>query len=85
MVNKIICAVRSPKLAKRLPKALDIQDTVACTTEINNIANDKWIGARDKALLFLLYGQGLRISEALSVTKASLKSESLIIKEKVIK
>ncbi|KJV72824.1 tyrosine recombinase XerC [Orientia tsutsugamushi] len=82
LVNKIISAVRSPKLAKRLPKALDIEDTVACTAEINNIANDKWIGARDKALLFLLYGQGLRISEALSVTKVSLKSESLIIKGK---
>ncbi|KJV56435.1 phage integrase family protein [Orientia chuto str. Dubai] len=82
LVNKIINSVRNPRSAKRLPKALDVEDTVACTNKIDSIAADKWIGARDKALLFLLYGQGLRISEALSITKASLKSESLIIKGK---
>ncbi len=77
--NQFIYSVKSPKLPKRLPKALDIEDTMVFTSKIEDITSDKWIGARDKALVFLLYGQGLRISEALSITKSHIKTESLRI------
>lgn len=80
--NKIIHVVKGPKLSKRLPRALDNEDVLACINEIDNINEEQWIGARDKALLFVLYGQGLRISEALSITQHDLKSESLRVKGK---
>lgn len=56
--------IDSPKLPKRLPKILDIEDIEAIFTEID-IETDA--GVRDRAMLELLYGSGLRISELLSL------------------
>jgi integrase/recombinase XerC len=42
-------------------------------------ADEPWIGARDAALITLVYGTGLRIGEALSVTGAILKADTSII------
>lgn len=64
--------VRTPKTARRLPKALtvgearDLSDTDSRVGE----ARAPWILARDAAVLALLYGCGLRISEALGLTRA---------------
>jgi integrase/recombinase XerC len=49
---------------------------------INNIANfskEQWIAKRDVAILTLIYGSGLRISEILSITKKHLKEEIIRI------
>ena len=65
-------SVRTPKTARRLPKALtvgearDLSDTDSRAGE----ARPPWIIARDAAVLALLYGCGLRISEALGLTRA---------------
>ncbi len=56
--------IDSPKLPKRLPKILDIEDIEAIFTEINT---DTDAGIRDRAMLELLYGSGLRISELLTL------------------
>lgn len=56
--------IDSPKLPQRLPKILDIDDIEAIFAEID-IENDA--GVRDRAMLELLYGSGLRISELLSL------------------
>jgi integrase/recombinase XerD len=56
--------IDSPKLPKRLPKILDISDIEAIFAEID-IESDA--GVRDRAMLELLYGSGLRISELLSL------------------
>jgi integrase/recombinase XerC len=68
--NAGIAAVRSPKLPRAVPKPLTVdaaRDVLASATE----AKHAWIGLRDVALLTLLYGCGLRISEALGLRRAA--------------
>jgi integrase/recombinase XerC len=61
-----LSAVRTPKLAKPLPKPLAIPAAKRITdTDVRaGEAREPWILARDAAVLALLYGSGLRISEA---------------------
>jgi integrase/recombinase XerC len=61
-------AVRSPKQPKSLPKPLTATDALALSQGHAIIAEEPWIGARNAALYALLYGCGLRISEALGLT-----------------
>jgi len=68
---QIFSAVRTPKLARSLPKPLNPQAACALVDTENRteIEQPAWILARDAAVLGLLYGAGLRISEALSLTR----------------
>jgi integrase/recombinase XerC len=65
-----LAAVRSPKVAKTLPKPLAIADAkrIADTDLRAGEEREPWIFARDAAVMALLYGSGLRISEALGLT-----------------
>lgn len=60
-------SVRPPKQPKSLPKALSITDSARLIEAAEAIAEEPWIAARDQAVLTLLYGCGLRISEALGI------------------
>ena len=66
-----LSAVRTPKLAKPLPKPLAIPAAKRITdTDVRaGEAREPWILARDAAVLALLYGSGLRISEALALKR----------------
>lgn len=63
-------AVRSPKVERRLPRPIPIAAARAMTgPELRaGETREPWILARDAAVLALLYGSGLRISEALGLT-----------------
>ncbi|WOS62554.1 tyrosine recombinase XerC [Sinorhizobium fredii] len=61
-------AVRSPKQPKSLPKPLTDRDALKVVTADAQLAEEPWIAARNAAVLTLLYGCGLRISEALALT-----------------
>lgn len=64
-------AVRAPKRPHSLPKALtvaDARDLLDAKSRAGE-AREPWIIARDAAVLALLYGVGLRISEALSIER----------------
>ncbi len=65
-----LAAIRTPKLARSLPKPLAVKDArrIADTEARDGETRAPWILARDAAVLGLLYGCGLRIAEALSLT-----------------
>lgn len=65
--NSAISIISSPRRAKVLPKSLDIDETFEVIKESKLMTKDAWQGLRDAAVFTLLYGCGLRISEALSL------------------
>ena len=67
--NQALAAVKAPKPPKSVPKPLNIEDALLLLHRAAEIAPEKWVGARDVALLTLLYGCGLRIDEALSLNQ----------------
>jgi integrase/recombinase XerC len=66
-----LAAVRAPKLPKTLPKPLDIASAKRLADVDLRAGEERepWVLARDAAVLALLYGSGLRISEALGLTR----------------
>ena len=62
-------AVRTPRPPKRLPRPLTETDALDAVTTIAHLSDEPWVAARDRALLALLYGCGLRISEALGLAR----------------
>ena len=65
--NSVISIISTPKPNKTLPKSIDVDDTLSIIQDAKNIATNDWQGLRDMAIFTLLYGAGLRISEALSL------------------
>lgn len=61
-------AMRAPKQPKSLPKPLTDRQALMITTAEAQLSEEPWIAARNAAVLALLYGCGLRISEALGLT-----------------
>lgn len=65
--NSAISIISTPKQNKTLPKSIDFDDTLSIIQDAKSIATNDWQGLRDMAVFTLLYGAGLRISEALSL------------------
>ena len=66
--NDAIKLISSPKVPRKLSKAIEPTDVADMHDAIKAIDNDEpWIMARDWALVVLIFGCGLRISEALSL------------------
>ena len=65
-----VLSARGPKFRRKLPRPLSEDSAAAVLSDIGEDARDDWIAARDTAIATLLYGLGLRISEALSLTGA---------------
>ena len=62
--------VRAPKAGRSLPRPLTEEQAVSVADITEQMAEEPWIAARNAAVLTLLYGCGLRISEALGLTPA---------------
>lgn len=72
LVNAAAAAViRPPRQPRSLPKPLNSADARRVVDPDMDLSGEPWIAARNAAVLTLLYGCGLRISEALSLTGAS--------------
>jgi integrase/recombinase XerC len=72
--------LRGPRVKKGLPRPVTPDEAINLATAVDDDAAEPWIGARDRAVLMLLYGAGLRIAEALSLTGAALPlAETLMV------
>lgn len=60
--------LRGPRLKKGLPRPVTPDEAINLADLVDELAADDWTGARDRAVLLLMYGSGLRIAEALSLT-----------------
>ncbi len=63
-----VLMIRSPRFEKKLPRPLSEDAARAMLAMVELQTNGDWTGARDQAVVTLLYGCGLRISEALGLT-----------------
>ena len=72
--------LRGPRVKKGLPRPVTPDDAVNLADAVRQSAAEDWIGARDRAMLMLMYGAGLRIAEALSLRGADLPlGETLVV------
>ncbi len=67
-----IPVMRGPRVKPGVPRPISPDEVMALAQDISEGAREGWIGARDWAVLLLLYGAGLRISEALGLTGEAL-------------
>lgn len=65
-----ILSTRAPKFQRKLPRPLEVQAAADMIERVELQSTEPWIAARDAAVVTLLYGCGLRISEALGLTGA---------------
>jgi integrase/recombinase XerC len=88
--NPRISALTTPKLPRTTPKPLPVADAATLLEAAETFVEEPWVGLRDRALFTLLYGCGLRISEALALDRGALPlGESLRVlgkgrKERVV-
>lgn len=77
VATEALNVIRTPKLPKPLPKALTVLEAKRTISTTEEMEERPWVAARDMAVLSLCYGAGLRISEALALTKGGLEGEVL--------
>ena len=88
--NQALAAVKAPKPPKSVPKSLSADAALALLRRAVEIAPEPWVGARDVAILTMLYGCGLRINEALRLNQEDAPaSDTMVImgkgnKERVV-
>jgi len=73
-VNDPTDGVHTPKVNGKLPRPLD-EETVARLVSTEDEAAPEWRRARDRVVLEILYGSGLRVSEVCSLTVQSVSSD----------
>lgn len=72
--------LRGPRVKKGLPRPVTPDEAVNLVALVGESTADGWTGARDAAVLLLMYGAGLRIAEALSLTGAQVPlGETLVV------
>ncbi|GGC20587.1 tyrosine recombinase XerC [Novosphingobium marinum] len=59
--------MRGPRIKKGLPRPVTPDDALNLALEVAADGSEAWIGSRDRAVLLLMYGAGMRIAEALSL------------------
>ncbi|MFN3944525.1 MAG: tyrosine-type recombinase/integrase [Allosphingosinicella sp.] len=64
--------LKGPRKPRSVPRPVSPDEAVALAEEAEENGSEPWIGARDLAVLLLLYGSGLRVAEALGLTGAAL-------------
>ncbi len=79
--NDAIGLISSPKVPRKLSKAIEAADVANMKNAIVETEGDNpWIAARDWALVMLIFGCGLRISEALSLKNSDVRGRPEILR-----
>lgn len=76
--NPSLSILSSPRKPKNLPKALGIEEVLDLIDESVNFTKENWQNLRDKAIFTLLYGCGLRISEATMLNDGDLDNKNFV-------
>lgn len=76
--NTAVFQLSSPKLPKVLPRSLDANTIFEVIKTSSKNENEPWIGIRDMAIFTLLYGCGLRISEALGLNVEDIENADFL-------
>ena len=72
--------MRGPRVKKGIPRPVTPDEAVGLAHAVEEDASEEWIGSRDRAVLLLLYGAGMRIAEALSLSGGALPlGETLVV------
>lgn len=74
-----LAAMRSPKLPASVPKPLTVDDAIGAVDAVGGLPTRGWQGKRDIAILALLYGCGLRLSEALGLSGAEVPLGEMLV------
>jgi integrase/recombinase XerC len=77
--DHVLLGFRLGRIPKKLPRPLTQVQALDMVDHIDSMSDESWVGARDKALLALLYSAGLRISEALSLTMDSINRDFIVV------
>lgn len=80
IINEHIFLIQPQKTSKTLPRSLQVDKITTVISYLEGLT--EWTAKRDLAILMLLYGAGLRISEALSITQVNIKGSTIRIKGK---
>lgn len=80
--NAAIQILRSPKTPKRLSKSVDAPDVMRLLGALGELGLPPWAARRDRALFTLIYGAGLRISEALGLNVGDIAADTLRVRGK---
>lgn len=79
--NDSVGLISSPKVPRKLSKAIEASDVENMQDAIQDLdADEPWIAARDWALVVLIFGCGLRISEALGLTNFEIKNRPSVLR-----
>ncbi len=72
--------LRGPRIKKGLPRPVTPDEAIGLAEMVQGTSASDWTGKRDAAVLLLMYGAGLRIAEALSLTTDDLPlGETLVV------
>jgi len=76
--NGAIASIRGPKLSPPVPRPLGVGEATEAIEAVGENARIGWVAKRDRAVLMLLYGSGLRISEALGLNRRDIPVEGAV-------
>ena len=77
LATEALNTIRTPRQARGLPRALTVIEAKATISATDELEDTPLVAARDMAVISLCYGAGLRISEALAVTRSDLEASAL--------
>ncbi|WP_114394777.1 tyrosine recombinase XerC [Oleisolibacter albus] len=78
--NPAIGTLTAPKVKRPAPRPLAVPDATSLLDEAALVPEARWVGLRNRALFTLLYGCGLRISEALALNRADLPAGAATVR-----